>query len=1578
MPQPRRAAGGVATEKQIPSLANNGYFSDYYLVHRLDAGLSDLYARWDELDKQGEPNERTRVRNLTVPFGTHRAAAALTAPAADALDAGTLDLGDLHADAKAALLALNDAILTALGWAPDRDASGLTLTTGEKTIAVPAAHIATTPTGVLLVALDTVFATDPATVIASKLTPAGRLVEPILLNDKPAARTALEAAQLIFTADDAPSYLLLVSGGAITLLDRERWGEGISIGAKLDDALARHDTKPKGELAAIAALFGAGAINPGDQAQSVLTNLLEKASTESAGVSKELRHGIRRSVELLANAVVEDVRERQKGAWMSLDPQALTRQSLRYLYRIIVLLFAEARPELGILPVDDPDYQNGYSVARLRDVALVDLRTPHGQHGRHIQQSLDILFRLVNDGHDPDQGALGEDARDLVFPGLRSMLFDEKSCTLLDRAHLSDAVLQQVIQHLCFTRERAGRGRQPVSYSTLGINQLGAVYEGLMAYSGFLATEPLFEIDKDGDPDNGSWVIPVDRADEFPEEVFLKETLPDGSERRVRYEEGEFVFRLSGRDRQRSASYYTPEALTEFTVRHALDVLFDENPELTASDILNLTVCEPALGSGAFLTEAVTQLAVRYLKATQDESGEVIDADQYQLELQRAKAHFAVNQAYGVDLNQTAVELAEVSLWLACMYGGLQAPWFGARLRRGNSLVGARRETYTREQIAAAAWAGQKATAPTAVPISETPLGVAGGIHHFLVPGQGWGAAADAKEIKELDPGWVDTVKEWRKQIHKKPTGRQLDRLALLSRRVEDLWAASAIEVDRFWKATRQHIDVWGGDTPEAGERFGKEPIRTVLRDPRSATSRLRTLMDAWCSLWLWAPQHGTGLPRVDEWLTVADALLRNDQPWDSGALFADEGGLALPDGASIDDITAVHPWLASAREIAAAQAWFHWELEFAPVFARGGFDLQVGNPPWVRLDWDEPSSLAEHDPWWGVTDLTRTSDRTKRDRRETVLTSPSTAAALVDDRTVNQGMVRLLGAETREEALAGIRTNLYMVFMTASWRRGRAGGAVGLVHPESHFTDPKGGRLRVQAYSRLRRHWQFINEAQLFTEIHHDTDFAVCVYGARRSPRFTQAVNIIVPSTVDRSTTHDGSGELPGLQFADGGWDTRPHRARLVTIDASVLDAWVALFDADGTPSLESRLFRPLTTADLGALERFAAQRLRVGARRRHWTQGFNEKVKKDDGTIRWATGLPADANSAVLQGPHITNASPFSQQPRENCRNNTDWETIDYESLRPDFLARTNYQPAASSKCRERLAAWDGTPYTNYFRETHREFVNSARSRTLHSCILPPGFPIVGSLVNIALETPHDTVTLSALFSSLPYDYLVKVSGVGHIKQYVTDALPLPDLERPIERALWLRASRLNAVLAAYAPLWEKMYEETWTRDAFASGAGTVELGDIGREWSAATPLRREYDRWLALCDIDALVALTLGIGAEQLAQMYRSQFGVLRRYETASVFDSKGRRLADPHQNHGHLQAMLEADAKSSGARGWAKIWDRVQQHLAGNTTIDLGPFKPPFSPADRVAAMTQAYWTFVDRYAFTPPDIAERPS
>src|SRR5690606_2319075 len=143
---------------------------------------------------------------------------------------------------------------------------------------------------------------------------------------------------------------------------------------------------------------------------------------------------------------------------------------------------------------------------------------------------------------------------------------------------------------------------------------------------------------------------------------------------------------------QQSASYYSPEVLTRFTVSQALEELL--TPETSAEQILQLSVCEPALGSGAFAIEAVRQLAEQYLDRREAELGVRVDPDERPRELQKVKAWIALHQVYGVDLNATAVELAEISLWLDTMSEGLQAPWFGLRLRRGNSLVGARRAVF--------------------------------------------------------------------------------------------------------------------------------------------------------------------------------------------------------------------------------------------------------------------------------------------------------------------------------------------------------------------------------------------------------------------------------------------------------------------------------------------------------------------------------------------------------------------------------------------------------------------------------------------------------------------------------------------------------------------------------------------------------------------------------------------------------------------------------------------------------------------------------------------------------------------
>jgi hypothetical protein len=346
-------------------------------------------------------------------------------------------------------------------------------------------------------------------------------------------------------------------------------------------------------------------------------------------------------------------------------------------------------------------------------------------------------------------------------------------------------------------------------------------------------------------------MLPVEDADEYPDDVFVMAENPTtGRNERVRHNKGSFVFRLSGRDRQRSASYYTPEVLTRCVVHHALAELLgldDYAPEggsaniQEATELLDLTICEPALGSGAFLNEAINQLSAEYLKRRQAELGETLDPDRYLRELQKVKAHFALHQSYGVDLNATAVELAEVSLWLNAMHPGLKAPWLGLQLRRGNSLIGARRATWKVGQLQHRPWAETRkghVQPPTDRPLTDrlATEGDTAEVHHFLLPGHGWGAVADRKEAKELRPDEAKALKAWRNTILKAPNQTHHKRLASLAGGVETLWEQAAERLRLIQEGLRRPIDVYGATIADRPARITRAQAVQALEDPDSRT----------------------------------------------------------------------------------------------------------------------------------------------------------------------------------------------------------------------------------------------------------------------------------------------------------------------------------------------------------------------------------------------------------------------------------------------------------------------------------------------------------------------------------------------------------------------------------------------------------------------------------------------------------------------------------------------------------------------------------------------------------------------
>ena len=211
---------------------------------------------------------------------------------------------------------------------------------------------------------------------------------------------------------------------------------------------------------------------------------------------------------------------------------------------------------------------------------------------------------------------------------------------------------------MSLTRPAKGRSRRRgrISYAQLGINQLGAVYEALLSYRGFFAEEDLYEVKPGGQGPGrareNAWFVPLSELHKYSQDERVFEAGGDGLRKLKIHPKGRFIYRLAGRDREKTASYYTPESLTRCVVKYALKELIPD--DMPASRILELTICEPAMGSAAFLNEAVNQLAEKYLDRRQRELGLRIPHADYADELQKVKHFITDRNVFGVDLNPVA------------------------------------------------------------------------------------------------------------------------------------------------------------------------------------------------------------------------------------------------------------------------------------------------------------------------------------------------------------------------------------------------------------------------------------------------------------------------------------------------------------------------------------------------------------------------------------------------------------------------------------------------------------------------------------------------------------------------------------------------------------------------------------------------------------------------------------------------------------------------------------------------------------------------------------------------------------
>lgn len=1384
------------------------------------------------------------------------------------------------------------------------------------------------------------------------------LAGPYDVDDSTQIHSVSRLLSTLFVEDDAPDFALVLAGRIALVAERGRWPEGRYLAIDLQLVSERNDDKRGGETDTALACISAESLAPDAEGSIWWHSVLEESINHTVGVSQDLRDGVRLSIEIIANDVV--TRRANKGLTPLPDGEAqpLAKQSLRFLYRILFLLYAEASPELAVLPTGATEYDQGYSLDRLRDLIQTPLTSNQAESGTHLYESLSVLFNLVDKGYTPTEAEQDEGLlQALTFRSLKADLFRPEATALIDEVKLSNVALQRVLQHLLLSKEKRGSDRGFISYAELGINQLGAVYEGLMSYTGRFAASDLFEVAKGGDASKGSWLVPVDRAAGIDDNDFVRYEDPITSERKpVLHKTGSFVFRLAGRERQQSASYYTPEVLTKFTVGQALEELLDQGDMTTsAEDILSMTVCEPALGSGAFAIEAVRQLAAEYLSRRQDELGERIDPEEYPKELQRVKAYLALHNVYGVDLNSTAVELAEISLWLDTMMEGLQAPWFGLHLRRGNSLIGARHAVYERHQVAKKrAWLQSvpQDLALTDLPgdVNQGREGAANGcVHHFLLPAEGWGSAIKAKEAKELAPEALEKLKQWRKQVLVQPTKSQVDALVGLGRRVEALWQLTWRRLSIAESEVRRSIDVWGAEDLPVGGAVTREQIEQSLTDPNGAYRRLRRVMDAWCAMWFWPLTEETAPPTLDEWIVTLQQLLGRagkDKKQVTGQFslvsaanwgdlgIAEEVDLSFAGVRDVSQVLVEHPWLAAAERVAAQQGFFHWELDFAPVFACGGFDLQVGNPPWVRPRLEIDAVLAEGDPWWQL--ASKATIATKKQRRIDTLAIAGIRELVLETDVAMAATGAFLGSGSEYPLLGGLQPDLYRCFMARGWKNMSGAGVVAFIHPETHFTDEGAGALRREAYLRLRRHWQFINSLLLF-EIKDNKRYGVHIYAkVQPRPHFMNAAWLYHPDTVTRSLKHDGSGQEPGMRTETGEWNLQPHLGRITEVDTGVLSVWRDIREEPESDPTETRMIFLPNRSSLGVLSKMTAG-ARLGSSDLEFATGWTEGSELAESVIDIEWGERDSWQEVVLQGSHLFVGNPFYQKPNATMRSNQDWSPVDLEGLGPEAIPVCVYKPTVPwSEYKTKFGRWGNAGEQSpldYYRIAWRNMADNVGQRTFVPAIIPPGAAHVHNVASLRTPGNRELVLLAGALSSLLIDNLVRSAPKSNIRANVISKLPAVQFGMLSNKVI-LRVLRLNCLTGVYARLWAECYTDDFLNDSWASeplGTRSVDLSAVPESWNPDVPLRRAIERRQAEVEIDALVAIALGVSADELVSVYSNQFPVL-------VNKDRDRYLFDAHGR------MVPAAVISAWKRGQEELGvDEIQRLVSGDEAMPTLPFR-----------------------------------
>ncbi len=775
--------------------------------------------------------------------------------------------------------------------------------------------------------------------------------------------------------------------------------------------------------------------------------------------------------------------------------EEIRESALILLYRLLFLFYAEDR---GLLPVRDPRYA-AYSVRRLRERVRDDVDAGKAMSTRidNLWRDLQGVFTLIDQGDD----AVG-------MPAYNGGLFDRARAPLLERTRVPDAVMAPIIDAL--SRRTEEIHKLWINYRDLSVSHLGGIYERLLEYA--LEHE-------------------VQAGDNFD----LKEI-------------NRIVARPASFARKVSGSYYTHDDLVRLLLRESVGVMAQERldafekqiaklkkkqsinpPEWDlldkldpASAILELHVCDPAMGSGHFLVSLVDDLADRVLEAI-NTAEQLVSEQPWAAHLveqgrpwqsplvarlaairgairrQAGEHGWAVTDAqlddrhivrrmilkkciFGVDKNPMAVELAKTALWLHTFTVGAPLSFLDHHLKCGDSLHGERLDGVQRT-LSALGMLFQQAD-----------------MHRMDV------AARSLVQIADLTD--VDIAEA---QLSKQLAADAEDQVAPLHALLD------------FWRSLRWMLPGWPVESMKKLARLGDERMSSGLAEILSPQRNLVALLA--------------------------------------------EGRIAGAGSA----VGTANELLAGARVLAARERFFHWWTTFPTVFGpcgHGGFDVVVGNPPWDRIKLQEVEWFAERDA--RIAQQARAADRKRMIGELQEKQSPLWAEyrQAVEAAEAN---ARVLGKSGDYPLLGGGDVNLYSLFVERATALIHDKGLVALLAPSGIAADKGAAEFfrGISATGRLGALFDFENRhkpgGSYFPDVDSRFKFCALVFGgstrkfaASRCAFYVQRLEdlddqnrVLNLSAEDFRLVNPNTGAAPIFRSRrDAEITTRLYRANRVLVD--------------------------------------------------------------------------------------------------------------------------------------------------------------------------------------------------------------------------------------------------------------------------------------------------------------------------------------------------------------------------------------------------------------------------------------------